>query len=127
MARQMGAAWAGEATDDPGVCLDGAVTFAPAGDLVPVALARLARGGTVAVNAIHMSPIPSFEYSTIYGERGVRSVMNYTRSDGEEFLQLAARIPIRARIERYRLEEAGEALLRLKQGQIAGAAVLEIG
>ena len=126
LAVQMGAAWAGEATEDPGVPLDAAVTFAPAGELIPVALSRLARGGTVAVNAIHMSPIPSFEYPLLYGERGVRSVMNYTRRDAQEFLELASTIPVRARVERFPLEEAGEALLRLKQGRIAGAAVLEI-
>ncbi len=107
--------------------LDAAVTFAPAGELVPLALARLARGGTVAVNAIHMSPIPAFPYETLYGERGVRSVMNFTRKDAEEFLDLAARIPVRAEVESFALEEAGEALLRVKRGEVRGAAVLRIG
>ena len=97
LARRMGAVWAGEAFEDPGVELDSAVTFAPAGELVPLALSRLARGGTVAVNAIHMSPIPSFDYEALYGERVVRSVMNYTRRDADEFLALAAGIPVRAR------------------------------
>lgn len=127
LARRMGAVWAGEASDDPGVALDAAVTFAPAGDLVPIALSRLGRGAVVAVNAIHMSPIPSFEYETLYGERTVRSVMNYTRRDAEEFLELAARIPVRAEIETFRLENANEALLRIKRGEVRGAAVLEVG
>ncbi len=99
LARRMGAVWAGEAFEDPGVELDSAVTFAPAGELVPLALSRLARGGTLAVNAIHMSPIPSFDYEALYGERVVRSVMNYTRRDADEFLALAAAIPVRAQIE----------------------------
>ena len=126
LARSMGAVWAGEASEDPGVALDAAVTFAPAGELVPLALARLARGGTVAVNAIHMSPIPSFDYETLYGERVVRSVMNYTRSDADEFLALAAAIPVRARTEIHPLEDANAALLRVKRGQVRGAAVLEV-
>ena len=127
LARSMGAAWAGGAADSPpgGIPLDAAVTFAPAGELVPVALARLAPGGTVAVNAIHMSAIPSFPYETLYGERGVRSVMNYTRKDAMEFQSLAAKIPIRARVETFPLAEANEALLRVQRGAIRGAAVLE--
>jgi propanol-preferring alcohol dehydrogenase len=124
LARRMGAAWAGAAEDDPGVLLDAAVTFAPAGELVPTALSRLDRGGTLAVNAIHMSPIPAFEYETLYGERDVRSVMNSTRRDAEEFLDLAARIPVRASTETYPLEQANEALLRVKRGLVRGAAVL---
>jgi alcohol dehydrogenase, propanol-preferring len=127
LARRMGAAWEGDTFDDPGVPLDAAVTFAPAGEVVVAALARLDRGGTVAVNAIHMNPIPSFEYEKLYGERTVRSVMNYTRRDAQEFLELAARIPVRAETELFELEEAGEALLRVKRGQVRGAAVLGIG
>ncbi len=127
LALRMGAVWAGGAAEDPGVALHAAVTFAPAGELVPIALSRLARGGTVAVNAIHMSAIPSFPYETLYGERTVRSVMNFTRRDAEEFLELAARIPVRAEVESYSLEEAGEALLRVKRGEIRGAAVLTVG
>ena len=124
MARQMGAVWAGAADEDPGVPLEAAVNFAPAGDLVPLALERLDRGGTLAINAIHMSPIPSFEYERLYGERTVRSVMNFTRRDAEEFLELAARIPVRAETEVFPLEEANEALLRIKRGEVRGAAVL---
>jgi propanol-preferring alcohol dehydrogenase len=127
LARKMGAVWTGAGDDDPGVALDAAVTFAPAGELVPVALARLDRGATLAINAIHMSPIPELNYERLYGERTVRSVMNYTRRDAEEFLELAARIPVRAAIEDYRLEDAGEALLRVKRGAVRGAAVLDIG
>ncbi len=126
LARSMGAVWAGEAFDDPGVELDSAVTFAPAGELVPLALSRLARGGTVAVNAIHMTPIPSFDYEALYGERVVRSVMNYTRRDADEFLALAATIPVRAQTEIHALEDANAALLRVKRGQVRGAAVLEV-
>jgi propanol-preferring alcohol dehydrogenase len=126
LARRMGAVWAGAADEDPGTALDAAVTFAPAGELVPLALSRLRRGATVAVNAIHMSPIPSFPYETLYGERRLVSVMNSTRRDAEEFLELAARIPIRAETELYSLDQANEVLLRVKRGEVRGAAVLEI-
>jgi propanol-preferring alcohol dehydrogenase len=126
LAREMGAVWAGDTFDDPGVRLDAAVTFAPAGEVVRAALERLERGGTVAVNAIHMSAIPSLPYETLYGERTVRSVMNFTRRDAREFLELAARIPVRAQTETYPLERAGEALLRVKTGSVRGAAVLRI-
>ena len=122
----MGAAWVGDTLDDPGVPLDAAVTFAPAGEVVVGALSRLDRGGAVAVNAIHMSDIPSFPYEKLYGERRIRSVMNYTRRDAIEFLELAGRIPIRAETRFYPLEEANDALLAVKQGQIRGAAVLTI-
>ena len=124
LALRMGAEWAGAAGDDPSTVLDAAVTFAPAGELVPLALSRLSRGGTLAVNAIHMSSIPGFPYETLYGERAVRSVMNYTRRDAEEFLELAASIPVRASVESFPLEEANEALLRVKRGEVRGAAVL---
>jgi propanol-preferring alcohol dehydrogenase len=126
LARSMGAVWAGDSGDDPGVALDAAVTFAPAGEVIPQALARVDRGGTVAVNAIHMSPIPSIPYELLYGERVVRSVMNYTHQDAEEFLDLAARIPIRAAVEPYPLEKANEALLRVAEGAVRGAAVLTV-
>lgn len=126
LARRMGAVWAGETREDPGVPLDAAVTFAPAGDVVVSALARLERGGKVAINAIHMSPIPSLDYETLSGERTVRSVTNFTRRDAEEFLDLAARISIRAEVETFALAEAGEALLKVKRGEVRGAAVLEI-
>jgi propanol-preferring alcohol dehydrogenase len=127
LARDLGAVWAGAAGDDPGIPLDAAVIFAPAGELVPRMLTRLARGGTLAINAIHMSDIPSFPYDALYWERTLRSVANFTRRDAEEFLALAAAIPVRADVERYRLEDADEALLRIKRGEVRGAAVLEIG
>jgi propanol-preferring alcohol dehydrogenase len=126
LALEMGAAWAGDTQDDPGLPLDAAVTFAPAGEVVIAALSRLDRGGAVAINAIHMSDIPAFEYEKLYGERRLRSVMNYTRRDAAEFLDLAGRIPIRAMTRIFQLEEANEALLAVKRGQIRGAAVLRI-
>jgi propanol-preferring alcohol dehydrogenase len=126
LALEMGAVWSGDTEEDPGVPLDAAVTFAPAGEVVVAALSRLGRGGTLAVNAIHMSPIPTFDYERLYGERTVRSVMNYTRQDAEEFLQLAARIPVHATVELFGLEEANEALRRVKRGQISGAAVVAV-
>jgi alcohol dehydrogenase, propanol-preferring len=126
LAREMGAAWVGGTEDDPGVLLDAAAIFAPAGEIVPVALARLDRGGTLAVNAIHMSPIPSLDYEKLYGERVVRSVMNFTRRDAQEFLELAARIPVRAETEVFPLDQANEALVRVARGEVRGAAVLAI-
>jgi len=126
LALEMGAAWAGDTFEDPGVPLDAAVTFAPAGEVVVAALSRLDRGAAVAVNAIHMSEIPAFDYGKLYGERRLRSVMNYTRRDAVEFLELAARIPIHAETQIYQLKEANEALLAIKRGQIRGAAVLTI-
>ncbi len=125
LALARGAAWAGEAQEDPGVLLDAAVIFAPAGELVPLALARLDRGGKLAVNAIHMSPIPSFGYEMLYGEKTVRSVTNFTRQDAQDFLRIAAEIPVRAEVELFPLEQANEALLRVKRGEVRGAAVLE--
>ena len=124
LALGMGAVRAGGAKDDPGALLDAAVTFAPAGAIVPAALSRLSRGGTLAINAIHMSPIPSFEYEKLAGERVIRSVTNSTRRDGDEFLELAERIPIRAATELSRLEQANEALLSVKRASVRGAAVL---
>ena len=122
-----GAIWAGATEDDPRVPLDAAITFAPAGEVVTAAVKRLDRGASVAVNAIHMSAIPPIEYQDLYGERGIRSVQNYTRRDAEEFLELAAAIPIRADVEAYPLEEANEAFGRVKRGEVHGAAVLQVG
>jgi propanol-preferring alcohol dehydrogenase len=127
LALELGAVWAGDAADDPGVRLDGAVIFAPSGELVPQTLALLERGAILAINAIHMSDIPAMPYAALYHERTVRSVANFTRRDAEEFLDLAARIPVRANIERYALEDANEALVRIKQGAVHGAAVLHMG
>lgn len=126
LALGLGAVWAGRSADDPDVLLDAAIIFAPAGELVPLALARLDRGATLVVNAIHMTPIPSFSHELLYHERILRSVANFARRDAEEFLALAAAIPVRAEIEAYPLEAANEALLRVKRGQVHGAAVLHL-
>lgn len=125
-ALDLGAAWAGQAQESPPGQLDSAITFAPAGWLVPEALRVLRKGGTLAINAIHMSPIPEMPYALIYGERTVRSVANATRQDAEELLQLAAEIPIRTEVELYPLLEANEVLKRLKRSEVQGAAVLQI-
>ncbi len=121
---ELGAVWAGGLEGDPGVKLDGAVSFAPVGWIVPIVLERLDRGGTLAVNAVHSSDIPAFPYGSLYWERGVRSVANFTREDAREFLALAAEVPIRARTETFPLSEANEALIQLKNDGINGAAVL---
>ncbi len=126
LARELGAAWVGGARDEPPALLDSAITFAPAGWIVLEALRVLRKGGTVAINAIHMSPIPEMKYSLIYGERTLRSVANMARQDAEELLQLAAQIPIRTEVEVYPLAEANRVLQRLKDRQVRGAAVLEI-
>jgi propanol-preferring alcohol dehydrogenase len=123
-ARELGAAWAGSVNDDPGVELHAAVSFAPAGEVVPAMLRKLARGGTLAINAVHMSDIPSLPYELLYWERIVRSVANYTRDDAREFLRLAAEVPLRIETEKHALEDANETLVRLKRGEVRGAAVL---
>jgi propanol-preferring alcohol dehydrogenase len=120
----LGAEWAGGYDDTPPEPLDAAVTFAPAGSVVVAALKATDRGGTVAINAIHLDGIPAFAYEHLWLERSLRSVANFTRSDAREFLDLAARIPIRTSADAYRLDDANVALERLKAGQIAGAAVL---
>jgi propanol-preferring alcohol dehydrogenase len=119
----MGAEWAG-GTDQVPELLDAAIIFAPAGELVPAALRATAKGGTVVCAGIHMSDIPSFPYDILWGERSVRSVANLTRADGDEFLTLAPRVPIRTEIERFPLEQANEALAALRSGQLHGSAVL---
>lgn len=126
-ALELGAAWVGQAQDTPPAELDSAITFAPAGWLVPEALRVLRKGGTLALNAIHMSPIPEMPYDRIYGERTVRSVANATRRDAEELLRLAAEIPIHTDVELYPLAEANAVLQRLKRREVQGAAVLDIG
>lgn len=126
-AAEMGAIWTGSATERAPKALDAGVTFAPAGWIVPHALGHLRAGGTLAINAVHMSPIPSMDYNLIYGERVLRSVANFTRQDAERFLKLAEEIPIKSEVETYRLEDANIALQRLKSSKIRGAAVLQIG
>lgn len=126
-ARQLGAAWAGAVEDSPPDLLDGAILFAPAGELVPRALALTRPGGVVVCAGIHMSAIPSFPYELLWQERVLRSVANLTRADGTEFLRLAPEVPVHTQIERFPLEAANEALLALRQGRILGSAVLEVG
>jgi propanol-preferring alcohol dehydrogenase len=123
-ARELGAVWAGSSETRPPEELDAAILFAPVGALVPLALAALARGGTVVCAGIHMSDLPSFPYRLLWEERTVRSVANLTRRDGEEFLALAPRVPVRTVVEPFPLSEANEALSRLRRGQLRGAAVL---
>jgi alcohol dehydrogenase, propanol-preferring len=123
-ARRLGAVWAGGSSELPPVKLDAAIIFAPAGELVPQALRALKKGGTVVCGGIHMSSIPSFPYSILWQERSIRSVANLTRRDAEEFLPLAARIPVRTEVQTFPLERANEALEKLRSGQINGAAVL---
>jgi propanol-preferring alcohol dehydrogenase len=123
-ALELGAEWAGEALGPAPEELDAALIFAPAGELVPAALKALAKGGTVVCGGIHMSDIPSFPYELLWGERVLRSVANLTRADGEEFLALAPRVPVRTEVETHPLEQAGEALERLRAGAFRGAAVV---
>jgi len=125
-AEELGAVWVGGLEDQLPVELDRIIIFAPAGRLVPPALAKIRPGGTLALNAAYMTPIPEMDYSLLYGERIVRSVANATRRDGEEFLKLAAEIPVRTEIHTYPLSAANEALRALKESEITGAAVLEI-
>ncbi len=123
-ARSLGAEWTGAASDAPPAPLDRAVIFAPSGPLVPAALERLRPGGTLAINAISMSDIPALPYRMLFGERTVRSVANATRRDAAEFLDLAARIPIRVTARAFGLKEANEVLRLLKESKLDGAAVL---
>jgi len=123
-ARDLGAVWAGGSDALPPEALDAALIFAPVGSLVPAALRAVARGGTVVCGGIHMSTIPAFSYELLWGERILRSVANLTRQDGEEFLALAPRIPVRTTIQEYRLTEANSALNDLRSGRVRGAAVL---
>ena len=123
-ARSLGVTWAGDTATRPPVELDGAILFAPAGELVPVALGHIRKGGTVVCAGIHMSDIPSFPYERLWGERVVRSVANLTRVDGEEFLALAPEIPVETRVEELPLAQANEALGRLRAGDVRGALVL---
>jgi propanol-preferring alcohol dehydrogenase len=125
-ALELGAEWAGDALRPPPEELDAAIIFAPAGELVPAALRAVAKGGTVVCAGIHMSDIPTFPYELLWGERVLRSVANLTRADGREFMALAPRVPVRTEVERYPLEEANEALARLRDGRIRGAAVLVV-
>jgi alcohol dehydrogenase, propanol-preferring len=123
-ARTLGAVWTGGYDDRPPEPLDAAITFAPVGDVVVAALASVDRGGTVAVNAIHLDRVPEMPYELLWGERSLRSVANVTRADAAEFLALAAAIPVRTAAETHSLEDANAALARLAAGEVRGAAVL---
>src|SRR5262249_27638559 len=124
LARELGAAWCGGAMEQPPEKLDASIIFAPAGELVPAALAALGKGGVLVLGGIHMSPIPSFPYDLIYQERSIRSVANNTREDGHDFLRLAAEIPIRTEVQIFSLQQANLALNALKHDGISGAGVL---
>jgi propanol-preferring alcohol dehydrogenase len=125
-ARRLGAVWAGSSEEMPPEELDAAIIFAPVGSLIPAALRASARGGVVVCGGIHMSDIPSFPYDILWGERVVRSVANLTRADGEEFLELAPRVPVKTEVQLFPLEQANQALDRLRRGRIQGAAVLVV-
>jgi len=123
-ARELGAEWAGDALGPAPEELDAAIVFAPVGELVPAALRAVAKGATVVCAGIHMSDLPSMPYELLWGERVLRSVANLTRADGEEFMALAPRVPVRTEVESFPLRRANEALDRLRAGKVRGAAVL---
>lgn len=123
-ARELGAVWAGDSSAAPPQEMDAAILFAPVGALIPQALRHTAKGGTVVCAGIHMSAIPEFPYSLLWGERSVRSIANLTRRDGEEFLAIAPKAGVKTEVETFRLEAANEAMQRLRAGRIRGAAVL---
>lgn len=126
LALELGAAWAGGTLDAPPEKLDAAIVFAPAGEIVPAALAALRKGGVLVLGGIHMSPIPSFSYDLLYQERMIRSVANNTRRDGEDFLRVAAEIPVQMHTRIFPLSDANRALNALKNDAIEGAAVLRV-
>jgi propanol-preferring alcohol dehydrogenase len=126
LAMELGAKWAGGSLETPPQSLDAAIVFAPAGEIVPAALKALCKGGRLILGGIHMSDIPSFPYDLLYQERMIRSVANNTRRDGEQFLALAAEIPIRTHVQVFPLGEANRALNALKNDAISGAAVLRV-
>lgn len=123
-ARELGAVWTGDSTESPPEELDAALLFAPVGALVPESLQHVARGGTVVCAGIHMSDIPQFPYALMWGERQLKSVANLTRRDGDEFFALAPKVPVKTSVETFGLEQANEAMDRLRTGHIKGAAVL---
>src|SRR5256885_4706033 len=125
-ARALGAVWAGGSDETPPKKLDAAIIFAPVGSLVPVALKNLAKGGVVVCGGIHMSDTPSFPYVDLWNERIITSVANLTRRDGEEFLKLAPRVPVKTKVKTFPLEEANTALEKFRRGQLDGNAVLVI-
>lgn len=126
LAKELGAVWIGGTVEMPPRKLDAAIVFAPAGEIVPAALAALKKGGRLILGGIHMSDIPSFSYDLLYQERSIRSVANNTREDGTQFLRLAAEIPVRTHVQVFPLAEANRALNALKNDAIRGAAVLRV-
>ena len=120
----LGCKWAGDSDKLPPEKLDSAIIFAPVGALVPVALKSVVKGGTVVCAGIHMSDIPSFPYDILWGEREIKSVANLTRKDGEQFFNIAPKVPVKTEVETFPLEQANEALSKLRNGKINGAAVL---
>jgi propanol-preferring alcohol dehydrogenase len=127
LARELGAQWVGGSAETPPEPLDAAIIFAPAGELVPPALAALDRGGVLVLGGIHMSPIPSLDYARLYHERSIVTVANNTRDDGVRFLAEAARLGVNTSVRRYPLERVADAMIDLKHDAIAGAAVIEVG
>jgi len=126
-ARRLGAIWAGGSDEEPPEKLDAAIIFAPVGALVPPALRAIRKGGAVVCGGIYMSDIPSFPYSLLWEERVLRSVANLTRRDGEEFLNIAPKVPVKTQVQVYSLDQANEALHDVRNGNIEGAAVLSMG
>jgi len=126
LALELGAKWAGGTLAEPPVKLDAAIVFAPAGEIVPAALRALRKGGVLVLGGIYMSPVPPLQYQWLYQERVIRSVANNTRQDGRDFLQVAAEVPVRSRVQIYPLREANRALNALKNDAIPGAAVLKV-
>ncbi len=123
-ARRLGAAWAGASNEPPPQALDAALIFAPAGPLVPAALACVRKGGVVVCGGIHMSDIPAFPYALLWGERELRSVANLTRADGEDFFALLQRVPVHTHVQAFALDDANEAIAAVRGGRLEGAAVL---
>jgi len=123
-ARELGCTWSGDSTQQAPAALDAAILFAPVGELVPTALRAVRPGGIVVCAGIHMTDIPGFPYESLWGERVVRSVANLTRQDGVDFLAVAGQVPVTTHVETFPLEAANEAIARLRQGRIRGAAVL---
>jgi propanol-preferring alcohol dehydrogenase len=126
-ARRLGAVWAGGSDIEPPEALDAAIIFAPVGALIPLALRAISKGGAVVCGGIYMNDIPSFPYSLLWEERVLRSVANLTRRDGEEFLSIAPKVPVKTQVQVYLLEQANEALHDVRNGKIEGAAVLSMG
>ena len=126
LAGELGAVFVGGTIAQPPDLLDAAIVFAPAGEIVPAGLKALKRGGSLVLGGIHMSPIPSFSYDLLYWERMIRSVANNTRQDGEDFLKIAAEIPIRTQTQTFPLEETNQALNLLKNDAVRGAAVIQV-